>query len=189
MRFALVDDAGAVVKSGQQDVAQAVANDDYFTTFAIPVVHGQYRLRVAVADRDGHIGAIEQAVAAELNHVGSWLASDLLLSWTAADESSRFLGLEILPKTATHLRVSLELYPTATASLDSVSVRLQILQAGSPVPAMEHDLTAADRGGWLAVTGDVPVSAFPPGVYAIRAIVLQGGNAVRTVSGSFRKQE
>ncbi|HKV99156.1 MAG TPA: VWA domain-containing protein [Vicinamibacterales bacterium] len=189
MRFALVDGAGAVAKAGQQEVTQTAAGDDYWLSFAVPVDTGRYRLRVAVADHDHHVGAVEEAVAAELPRVGRFRSSDLLTTWTARDGAARLLALDTLPKTATNLRVSLELYPATGDAPGSIRVRLDLTPDEATAPLLTHDLVPADRGGWLAVTGDIPVSALSAGAYTVRATVFDAGTAVGSVMTRVRKPD
>jgi hypothetical protein len=189
MRFALIDESGAVAQAGRQEIAQSVEGDDYWLTFAVPVDSGRYRLRVAVADHEGRIGAVEQAVAADLEHLGRFLASDLLTMWTAADGVPHFLALDTLPRTATNLRVSLELYPPLADAPASVSVRLAIVPEGAADPIMQHDLIASTHGDRISVTGDVPVSSLPVGTYSIRATILEAGTTVGSISKVLHKNE
>ncbi|HUL71857.1 MAG TPA: VWA domain-containing protein [Vicinamibacterales bacterium] len=190
MRFALVSGTGAIAQAGRQEIAQTAAGDDYWLTFAVPVDPGPYRLRVAVADRDGRVGAVEESVAAELPQAGPFLVSDLLTTWTVADGPAHFLALDTLPKTATNLRVSLELYPQAAAAgRDPVSVRLTIIPDGETDPIMAHDLVPSSQNGRLSVTGDVPVTSLPAGAYTIRATVLAAGAPVGWVSKTLRKSD
>jgi VWFA-related protein len=188
LRFALVDDAGAIAQAGRQEIAQALAGDDYWLTFAMPIDAGRYRLRVAVADHEGRVGAVEEMVGAELDQLGRFRASDLLTMWTVADGVPHFLALDMLPKTATNLRVSLELYPPTDLPA-SVTVRLAIVPEGASDPIMQHDLVPSNHEGRLSVTGDVPVSSLPAGAYTLRATVLDGGTEVGSISKRLHKNE
>lgn len=189
MRFALIDEAGAIAQAGRQEIAQSVAGDDYWLTFAVPIDPGRYRLRVAVADHEGRIGAVEQAVGADLEQLGRFLASDLLTMWTVADGVPHFLALDTLPRTATNLRVSLELYPRPTDAPASVTVRLAIVPEGAVDPIMQHDLTPSIQGDRMSVTGDVPMSSLPVGAYTLRATILEAGTAVGSISKVLRKND
>jgi VWFA-related protein len=189
MRFALIDESGAVAEAGRQEIAQSVGGDDYWLTFAVPVDPGRYRLRVAVADHEGRIGAVEQAVGADLEQLGRFHASDLLTMWAAADGVPHFLALDTLPRTATNLRVSLELYPALMDAPASVSVRLAIVPEGAADPIMQHDLIASSHGDRISVTGDVPVSSLPAGSYTIRATILEAGTAVGSISKVLHKND
>jgi hypothetical protein len=189
MRFALVDDQGDIAKAGRQEAAQPVPGDDYWLTFAVPVDPRHYNLRVAIADREGHIGAIETPVAAELTRLGPFLASDLLTTWTASDGLPRFLALETLPKTAKRLGVSLELYPQQAARTDTIRVRLALVSQGAVDPLAERELIPTQQGGSLTVIGDLPVDALDPGAYIVRASVLDSDSAIGSVSKPIRKAE
>jgi hypothetical protein len=109
--------------------------------------------------------------------------------WTAADGVPHFLALDTLPRTATNLRVSLELYPPPADAPASLSVRLAIVPEGAADPIMEHDLTPSNHGDRISVTGDVPVSSLPVGAYSIRATILEAGTTVGSISKVLHKNE
>jgi hypothetical protein len=187
MRFALVGETGLVVQAGRQEIAQTAPGDDYWLTFAVRVDPGRYRLRVAVADHEGHIGAVEQVVGAELERVGRFLASDLLTTWTTGEGTPHFLAVDTLPRSATNVRVSLELYPRPEDMQAPISVRLAIVPEGASEPLMQHDLLPSNRDGRISVTGDLPVLSLRAGSYTIRATILEGGASVGTISKVLRK--
>ncbi len=189
MRFALVNDKGEVVKAGRQEVAQPPAGDDYWLNFGVPVDPAHYNLRVAIADHEGHIGAVEEPVVAELTRLGPFFASDLLTTWTGSDGPPRFLALASLPKAAKRLGVSLELYPQQAIATDSVKVRLALVPDGAVDPLAERELIPTQHGGSLIVTADLPVEALDPGAYTLRAIVLDSDTTVGSVSKPIRKAE
>jgi hypothetical protein len=61
--FAIVDEAGQL-KSGKRALQRLVGSDNYRLEFLVPVTPGKYRLRFAVADAIGNVGAIEVKVTA-----------------------------------------------------------------------------------------------------------------------------
>ena len=187
--FALIDAQGAIVNEGRQTVARAVPGDDFWATFALPAEPGRYRLRVAAADREGHIGAAEQPVTAELTRIGRIATSDILATWTAADASPRFLALDALPRTATGLRVTLELYPDDPAAAETMRVRFSVIPDGAVGPVLERQFIPARNGNILTAGGDLPIAALDPGPYTIRATIIEAGTAIGSISRPLRKSK
>ncbi len=61
--FAIVDDTGAL-KSGKRSLERLVGADTFRLEFLVPVTPGKYKLRFAVADANGAVGAVEVKVTA-----------------------------------------------------------------------------------------------------------------------------
>jgi hypothetical protein len=163
--FAVGDKTG-FVKSGRAVIPAPTAGGDYRASLSLPVPPGDYRVRFAVSDSDDHVGSVQTNVTAALNHVGPFLASDLLTGWSGADHTPQFLALERVPAGATHLLSSLELYSATADPLPAdLSVRFALVSADE----------AVGRGERVAVDGDGiaprrrPVSAAIPVGSALHA--------------------
>lgn len=150
---------------------------------------GAYRLRFGIADASGHVGSIDALVTAELDCAGPFLTSDVMTSWSGADGKPQFLALEEVPPTATGLHTLLELYPASDAPLPA-DVRVQWSVIGSGLqPAAEQFVVPTHSTDRLTATGEFPLDNLAPGTYELRATVLVAGQAVGTVSTSFRKSD
>ncbi|HEY6356646.1 MAG TPA: hypothetical protein VIX35_00295, partial [Vicinamibacterales bacterium] len=110
--FGLVDAAGQL-RTGRKTIDAPADGGNYRVSLSLPVTPGTYRLRFAVADASGRVGSIDAPVNAELGHVGPFLTSDVMTSWSGADGQPQFLALEEVPATATALSTFVELYPSA----------------------------------------------------------------------------
>jgi hypothetical protein len=182
--FGLVDEAGSV-RSGKQTIG-APPGDAYELTFSVPVAPGRYRLRFAVADAEGTVGAVESIVTAQLTAMGPLTASDLLLSTIDGKGQERPApAIDTLPAAATALHASLELYPAG--ALPDVLVKIALAGAGQSSPEIERIVTPTAVDGMLRADAEFPVARLPPGTYSIQATVLIGTTAVGTTSATVRK--
>jgi hypothetical protein len=182
--FGLVDEAGSV-RSGKQTI-DAPSGDAYDLTFSVPVAPGRYRLRFAVADAEGAIGAVESIVTAQLTSMGPLTASDLLLSTIDGKGQERSApAMDTLPAAATALNASLELYAAGAALPRDVLVKIALAGAGQP--EIERIVTPDAVDGMLRADAEFPVARLPPGIYSVQATVLIGTTAVGTTSATIRK--
>lgn len=183
--FALLNSGGSIVFSGRLDVPVS-ANDDYRVFVPVPLDDGDYRLRVAVADASGNIGSVDEPVAAHLQKIGPFLASDLLTTFVAADGVQHFVGLGTLPANATTIRAALELY--ADAPPPDVTVRISVASSGA-APLFDAVFTPASSEGRLAQSADIPVESLPAGRYVVAAEVSVSGQVVGTVTATVHKAQ
>jgi len=183
--FAVGDRTG-FVKSGRTTIAARGAGGDYRASLSLPVPPGDYRVRFAVSDRDDHVGSVQTSVTAALNHVGPFLASDLLTGWSGADASPQFLALERIPAGATHLLASLELYPAASDPLPAdVSVRFALVSADEVVVDDVNGSLSTVTGA-LHADGQFPLHALADAPYTLRATVFQGARIVGALTTTVR---
>jgi VWFA-related protein len=186
--FGVVDAVGAL-RSGRQDVEPAADGKAYRLSFSLPVAPGTYKLRFAVADATGAVGAVESVVDARLSPIGPFVASDLL-RWTGNAAGAQPLTRDVLPAAATRLIAAIELYPVAGAAAPAdVLVRLELCEAGADqTPVIERLVTPDSRGDKLTAEAEFPLDRLPAGKYSIRATVLSGATVLGTVSAPLEKR-
>jgi hypothetical protein len=185
--FGVADEAGKL-RSGRRVIDAPPEGEPYILMFSVPVTAGAYRLRFAVADAAGRVGAVEKAVRADFAAMGPLAAGDLQASWTdAADkEQADFPSPEDLPAAAKTLNVSLELYQVAgeTAPRD-VLVKVAFGPAGQP-PAIERIVSPENENGTWRAGAQFPLERLATGGYAVQATVLVDGQVVGTRATSVR---
>lgn len=180
--------AGAALNSGRRVLDAAGSEGAFQTTFNVPVTAGSYKLRVAVADADGALGAIETDLDATLPTLGPFTASDLLVAWVDAEGRQQLMALDPLPSQATGVRAELELYPPATGvSLDDVQVEISVTRAGDADPVDDRLVTPRDTGGVWRVATEFPSDTLEPGRYTLRARVTVGDTVVGSAIATFVK--
>lgn len=186
--FALVDETGKIVKEAHARVPRPAPGADYFLAFPIPLEPGGYRLRFAVGDATGNVGAVEHQVAGRLTKTGAYSASELLTSWTDASGAARLLALDTLPDEAVSCVIALELYPDdPSVSGADVTVQLALFPIGEQTPIIVRTLKPTRNGSTLSAAADIPARALGAGTYLVRATVMQGGEAKGSVDTSVRK--
>jgi hypothetical protein len=163
-------------------------NDDYRVLVPVPLDDGDYRLRVAVADASGNIGSVDEPVAAHLQKIGPFTASDLLTTFVAADGVQHFLGLGTVPANATTVRAALELYADPLPPDVTVHISVASGDAGA-TPLLDATLTPARSEGRLATSADIPAASLPAGRGIVTATVSAGGHVVGAVSATVRKAQ
>jgi VWFA-related protein len=184
--FGLLDGAGKL-ETGRKTIEAPATGGTYRVSLSLPVAPGTYRLRFAVADASGHVGSIDAPVTAELGHVGPFLTSDVMTSWSGVDGKPQFLALEEVPPAATDLNAFLELYPATDATLPAdVQVQWSVMGSGLQ-PAAEQSAVPVRSTDRLTAAGQFTLESLAPGTYELRATVLVDGRAVGIVSTTFRK--
>jgi len=184
--YGLVDAKGAMVESGRRELS-ASTTGDYRVTFDAPVAPGGYRLRFAVADATGNIGAVQHDVNATLTRFDRVQVSDVILTSAGADGTSRFLALDALPAGAVSLRAAVELYPDQPAAAPGMSVRLALLRADTSATVAARDVVPAGTDGTLAAVATLPIGGLEPASYIVQVTVLDRGVPVGTLMAPFRK--
>jgi VWFA-related protein len=183
-------DATRELRSGQKRLESPPAGENYRLSLSLPVPAGSYHLCFAVADAQGRIGSVDEAVTARLHRIGPFLASDLLTGWSRSEaEQPRFLALETVPAAATRLSAVLDLYPEAGAAPapGPVRVRLTLLADGQADPIDQEEVLAMGDAGTLRASGDFALDRLPPGRYLLRATVFTGTTSVGELSVAVRK--
>jgi len=184
--FGLVDATGKL-RSGRKTLEAPAGGGNYRVSLSLPVAPGSYRLRFGVADAAGHVGSLDAPVTAQLGHVGPFLTSDVMTSWSGTDGKSQFLALEEVPAAATVLSTFLELYPASAGPMPA-DVRVQRSVIGDGVqPVADQTVVPARATDRLTAQSQFALASLAPGTYEIKATVFVAGQAVGTVSTTIRK--
>ena len=181
--FGVVDEAGKL-RSGRKVIDAPPEGEGYGLTFAIPVAPGPYRLRFAVADASGRVGAVEKAVRAELAPMGPFAVGDLQTSWLDADEKEQadFPPADDLPPAAKTLSVSLELFQLAGAAVPrDIIVKVTFGTIERIV------VPSSDSGIWRA-EAQFSLDRVTAGSYPVEATVMVEGKAVGSRSAVVKKR-
>ena len=133
-----------------------------YSTVEVPSIDPK-RLRISslvVVDRGEHIGAEEPKDS-------PLFVKDVLIYPNLAGEVS---------KSAKELGFFFTVYPSKTTSAPQAV--LDVIQNGTRLAQLSLPLDAADRSGRIQQVGRLPLDAFAPGTYELRAIVKQGADQV-----------
>jgi VWFA-related protein len=167
--FAVIGRSGQTVEQGQASLS-ATSQGGYHLTLPVPLPVGGYTVRVAVADANANVGSVEREVNAGLHRFAAMTVSDVLAGWVDGN-----------------LRVALELYPDDAGAAPGVTVRLGLLNADTGAVVVDGEIVPARGESMFTVSATLPGSALAPGTYTLRAIVLDNGRVLGTVSRSIRK--
>ncbi len=186
VRFNVVDDEGKS-RTGTSTLAARPGEATYRLSFSIPVASASYRLRVGIADAQGQVGGIDLPVMAQLNRVGPFRTSDILVAWAGVDDKPQFVSLEKVPAAATSLMMGLELTPASGAVPPSgVRVTWTIVSESGQTVA-EQTVAAAVAGNRLNAQTRASIASLPDGMYELRATILVADQAAGVTSMTFRK--
>ena len=173
-----------VANGGQQldvPVSQAARLHASFT-----VKPGNYRLRVAVRDAEGHIGTVERGVDARWVKVGGAETTGLVLLRVASQAEATAEPVFTTVSTTDRLVAQVALGVAAQASLPEVVI--DVMQEGAPSPLVTRNARVGKTAsGVLLVQERVPMALLPPGRYTIGATVLPG--ATTRLTRSFSLEE
>ena len=195
--FGLVKDGDAlgVMTSGRREIVAPVGGGPFLLSLSVPVTSGSYRLRLAVADATGALGALDVPVEATLNTMGPLAASDLMTAWVDARGQPHLFALEDLPAAATSLQAMLELYAPpggAAGVLDAikgdVQVEITMTKVGDTDPIEERSVVPQFAGGVLRATAEFPIDTLASGTYRLRARVETGGQVAGSTIATVRKR-
>lgn len=195
--FGLVKDGDMLgaITSGRREIAVPAAGEPFTLSVSLPAEPGSYRLRLAVADATGALGALEVPVEAKLSSMGPFAASDLIIAWVDAKGQPHGMALEELPLAATSLQARLELYAPAGGApgvLDAlknhVQVELILTRAGETDPVDEREVVPQFSPGVLRTVVEYAIDDLTPGVYRLRANVRVGGQTAGAAIATVRKR-
>ena len=195
--FGLVKDGDALgaMTSGRREIVAPVGGGPFVLSLSLPVTTGSYRLRLAVADATGALGALDAPVDAVLNSMGPLAASDLMTAWVDDKGQPHLFALEDLPPAATSLQAMLELYAPpggASGMLDAikndVQVEISLTKVGATDPVDERNVVPQFTNGVLRATAEFPTDDLPAGTYRLRARVETGGKVAGTAIATVKKR-
>lgn len=195
--FGLVKEGDALgaMTSGRREIVAPVGGGPFLLSLSVPVTTGSYRLRLAVADATGALGALDVPVEATLNTMGPLAASDLMTAWVDAKGQPHLFALEDLPAAATSLQAMLELYPPPGGAADvldaiksDVQVEITLTKVGDTDPIEERAVVPQFAGGVLRATAEFPIDTLAPGTYRLRARVETGGKVAGSTIATVRKK-
>jgi hypothetical protein len=195
--FGLVKDGDALgaMTSGRREIVAPVSGGPFLLSLSLPVATGSYRLRLAVADATGALGALDVPVDAVLNSIGPLAASDLMTAWVDAKGQPHLFALEDLPAAATSLQAILELYAPAGGAagmLDAirseVQVEISLTKVGDTDSVDERNIVPQFTAGVLRAVAEFPIDALPAGTYRLRARVETGGQIAGTTIATIKKR-
>ena len=195
--FGLVKDGDALgaMTSGRREVVPPAGGGPFVLSLSLPVAAGSYRLRLAVADATGALGALDVPVDAVLSEMGPLAASDLMTAWVDAKGQPHLFALEDLPATATSLQAILELYAPAGGAagvLDAirsdVQVEITLTKVGETDPVDERSVVPQFSPGVLRAIAEFPTDDLPPGTYRLRASVEAGGKVAGSLIATVKKR-
>ncbi len=180
--------AGAQMPSGRRTLDAPGLDGTFRGTFGLPAAPGAYRLRVAVADAEGALGAVEAEVDTTLPTIGPFGASDLLVAWVDGTGQAQLMALDPLPAAATGVRADLELYPPAVGvDMTTVQVELSVTRLGDADPADERLVTPRLVDGVWRVAAEFGADQLDSGRYTVRARVYVGDDVVGSAIATFTK--
>ena len=187
--FLGIVDAGGAIRSGRQQIDAPADGAAYQLRFSLPVAPGTYKLRLAIADATGAVGAIESVVDARLQSMGAFTASDLRRFTAAPGAEPQALTGDEVPAGATTLSAVLELYPvTEAATPAELLVKIELLAARDQTPVIERVVTPEPREGMLVAAAEFPLDRVAAGAYSLRATVLAGTAVLGIASAAFVKR-
>jgi VWFA-related protein len=181
--FGVVDEAGKL-RSGRRVIDAPPEGESYGLTFAVPVAPGPYRLRFAVADASGRVGAVEKAVRAELTPMGPFAVGYLQTSWLDAEEKEQadFPPADDLPAAAKTLSVSLDLFQLEGAAAPR-DIMVKVMFG-----TVERIVVPSNDGGIWHAEAHFSLDRVTAGSYPVEATILVDGNVIGTRSGAIKKR-
>jgi len=195
--FGLVKEGAELgsITTGRREIVVPAGGGPYVLSVSMPVAAGAYRLRLAVADATGALGALDVPVQAALGKMGPLVASDLMTAWVDAKGQPHLFALEDLPPGATGLQTILELYAPeggAAGMLDAikgdVQVEFSVTKLGDTDAVDERSVVPQVAGNVLRATAEFPMADLAPGTYRLRARVEVSGNLAGSAVGTLRKK-
>jgi len=175
--YALIDSGDKVVdvRTGSGDLPLAGKSGALAYTTAFTLAPGDYTLKLAASDANGHVGSVEHLIHARLMTAGDVAIGDPVV--TDAAEPTTSGRLPVRPAVASgRLQSSIEVRNGAPDRTGRVTVRVEIARTDDGDPIM---MTAAS----LANTQDpqrqiayaaVDTSRLEAGTYLLRAVVTTG---------------
>jgi len=186
--FAIFDDAGKVVLSGQERKIYS-ANTDLPIRYelAVAVDPGQYRLRLAAVDMAGKSGSVEREVPAFGMANQEFAIGDLILSSVREGRGNDLRAPVVLYVADGQLATYTELYTNKPGTLDDTKVTFEIADTadGPALQSSNAEIREREDQTMRQALSVVPVGALPPGRYIVRAMFSKGDKNIGKLSRPF----
>jgi VWFA-related protein len=186
--FAIFDDAGKVVLSGQERKIYS-ANTDLPIRYelAVAVDPGQYRLRLAAVDMAGKSGSVERDVPAFGMANQEFAIGDLILSSVREGRGNDLRAPVVLYVADGQLATYTELYTNKPGTLDDTKVTFEIADTadGPALQSSNAEIREREDQTMRQALSVVPVGALPPGRYIVRAMFSKGDKNIGKLSRPF----
>jgi tetratricopeptide (TPR) repeat protein len=186
--FALFDDAGKAVLSGQErKIYSSNTTLPIRYELVVAVDPGAYRLRLAAVDMAGKSGSVEREVTAfgMTNH--ELALGDLILSSVRDGRNNDLRAPVVLQVADGQLATYTELYTNKPGALDDTNVTFEIADTadGPALQTSRADIRERSDQTMRQALGVVPVGALPPGRYIARAMFSKGDKSVGKLTRPF----
>ena len=182
----IVDTRGAI-RSVNRTLDADKGGGPYHFDASLPLSPGRYTLRIAAADTNGAIGAVEVPLNAQLTPVGTLTASDLLRFAADGGGHRRAITDDTMPASAVTLLLGLELYAGAEGPPTDLLVNMSITPEGGNTATSERIVTPELRDGALVAEAEFGVQRLSPGRYTARATVLSGARPLGTLEAVVKR--
>jgi hypothetical protein len=161
---ALIDEAGKGIAYWQGDADKMTS---WPTAVGLTVKPGTYRMRIAAIDSAGRLGLVDDTVVAELQQAGALQVSGLVLGLSRAEGFSPRLQFTTEATAIAYV----EIYGGTEGT--QVGVQFEVAQTTDGPALMRRSgvLAATNEDGKFTAQAVIPIGAFTPGDYVIRAIV------------------
>lgn len=148
---------------------------------------GEYTLRLAVVDDEGHTGSVHHTIRAGLIRTsGRQEVSDLLVAAEPTPpDPARFLPVPLVDTDTASFQVSVIGQSNALLANTAVTVQVAESSAGPALTSIELPL-ASREGSHRTFGGMVRLGLLPPGEYVARALVTAPGQSETRVLRTFR---
>jgi VWFA-related protein len=148
---------------------------------------GEYTLRVAVVDQDGHTGSVHHTIRAGLTRTTNRQeVSDLLISAEPTPpDPARLMPAPLVDTESVSFQLSVVGQGNAQLANTSVTVQVAESTLGPPITSIELPL-AVREGSLRTFGGLVRLGLLPPGQYVARAVVTAPGQPETRVTRAFR---
>jgi VWFA-related protein len=148
---------------------------------------GEYTLRLAVVDPDGHTGSVHHTIRAGFTRTaGRQDVSDLLIApEPTPPDAARLMPVPLVDTESVSLQLSV--VGQRNAQLANTAVTVQIAESTLAPPITSIELPLAVKEGSLRTFGGlVRLGLLPPGEYVARAVVTAPGQPETRVMRAFR---
>jgi len=180
-------DARGAIRSVNRTLDADKGGGPYHFDASLPLSPGSYKLRIAAADANGAIGAVEVPLNAQLRPVGTLTASDLLRTAADGGDHRRAITDDTIPANAVTLLLGLELYAGAEGPPPDLLVNMSITPEGANTATTERIVTPELRDGALVAEAEFGVQRLSPGRYTARATVLSGARPLGTLEAVVKR--